>query len=449
MGTIEASRVFRHTVAPRTHSHLALQTVPHAACTIRPADTSFPGEPFRVYADHDGVVRFDVRPSGRSDRVAKFLMDCEAPDTTTHHALELRLDFEPTHEMPAPEHHDLRPIHGVLAARRALSDDEMRRLTHEQLLEGGYPLRPDPEAPRAFDAWRRAVSVPGAVVKPDLVERTDILRRKPAVKESTATFSNWSGFELPNNLTISGPGGFQFTHYDYVRGIWKVPAVTGRVGSQTYSSLWVGLDGDGIRDLVQAGTESDTATYGNDFVSVTFLTYYAWTEFLPQQRHMMQVTSVPVNAGDQVFVEVWIGSQGSGPHIDGDLAVFYLLNLTSGLSTYVTTPVGSTKVIGKEAVWIMERPVIDVSASGFFGQYGVFPLLSNYGSALMQDALAARADIPGYLGYMPYFGSKSKQITMSNVPGDTVMSTVTSLSSYDMRFDWKSFGEIDVAPPGF
>ena len=103
MARTEASSVFRHTVAPRTHSQLALQTVPHAACTIRPADASFPGEPLTVYADHEGVVRFEVRPSARSEQVHKFVMDCEAAGSATQYALELRLDFEPTREMPAPE----------------------------------------------------------------------------------------------------------------------------------------------------------------------------------------------------------------------------------------------------------------------------------------------------------------------------------------------------------
>ena len=48
--------------------------------------------------------------------------------------------------------------------------------------------------------------------------------------------------------------------------------------------MWVGLDGDGTTDLVQAGTETDTVNYFNGFVSVTFLSFYAWTEFLPEQK---------------------------------------------------------------------------------------------------------------------------------------------------------------------
>jgi hypothetical protein len=44
----------------------------------------------------------------------------------------------------------------------------------------------------------------------------------------------------------------------WVHGRWHVPAVVGEFNRQTYSALWVGLDGDGTTDLVQAGTESDS-----------------------------------------------------------------------------------------------------------------------------------------------------------------------------------------------
>ena len=64
--------------------------------------------------------------------------------------------------------------------------------------------------------------------------------------------------------------------------------------------MWVGLDGDGTTDLVQAGTETDTVNYFNGFVSVTFLSFYAWTEFLPQQSTAVEITNFPVSAGDQM-----------------------------------------------------------------------------------------------------------------------------------------------------
>ena len=62
----------------------------------------------------------------------------------------------------------------------------------------------------------------------------------------------------------------------------------------------------------------------------------------------------------------------------------------------------------------------------------------------MTDAYAGRTDIPGAAGYMPYFGSVTKQITMSNALGDTILATATSLGSDAMRFDWQAFGTEDT-----
>lgn len=250
------------------------------------------------------------------------------------------------------------------------------------------------------------------------VARPDIQHVVRLPQESTVTAFNWSGFELPNFLKASPTRlGFGFSHYDYGRGRWNVPFPSGSINDSTSSSLWVGLDGDGTKDLVQAGTESDAVNYlVNGFLSVTFLTFFAWTEFLPQQKTASQITNFPVSAGDEMFVEVWIGNAGSGPDLSGAFGVFFLMNLTTGVSTSVYTPVGSTTVLGKEAVWILERPAYPVPASGIFGPYSYVPMLSNYGSAVMMDAYAGRSDVPSS-GLYPILRSKD-QTDYDDQPGE-------------------------------
>ena len=39
-----------------------------------------------------------------------------------------------------------------------------------------------------------------------------------------------------------------------------MPYCIGNIPQRTYSTVWVGIDGDGLKDLVQAGTETDTST---------------------------------------------------------------------------------------------------------------------------------------------------------------------------------------------
>jgi hypothetical protein len=81
----------------------------------------------------------------------------------------------------------------------------------------------------------------------------------------------------------------------------------------TYSSFWVGLDGWGTTDLVQAGTETDTINTTTGFASITLISTYAWTEFLPPQQASIEVAGFVVNPGDRIFVEVWVTGNGLGP----------------------------------------------------------------------------------------------------------------------------------------
>jgi len=57
----------------------------------------------------------------------------------------------------------------------------------------------------------------------------------------------------------------------------------------------------------------------------------------------------------------------SGPDLNGNFGVPFLMNLYTAISTYIYTPVSFTKVFGKEAVWIMERPTENSPAVGIFG----------------------------------------------------------------------------------
>ena len=67
----------------------------------------------------------------------------------------------------------------------------------------------------------------------------------------------------------------------------------------------------------------------------------------------------------------------SGPDLNGNFGLFFLMNLYTAISTYIYTPVSFTKVFGKEAVWIMERPTESSPAFGIFGPYQYLPLLSH------------------------------------------------------------------------
>ena len=100
-------------------------------------------------------------------------------------------------------------------------------------------------------------------------------------------------------------------------GTWNVPFVTSEPGGKTYSSMWVGLDGDGETDLVQAGTGQEATNINLGFIQFTLTSYYAWTEFLPQQPNEQVISNFTVNPGDEIFTEVSVsGNEGVLP-LDG------------------------------------------------------------------------------------------------------------------------------------
>jgi hypothetical protein len=420
----------RYTVAPHIHTPVTIRTLPHAVCCVHAEADSEPKHSLKVYADGEGVVRFHIQPSSATHDIARLEVDCAASGRVVRYPLHLRVSLEPTAEMPSP------PVEKPLARRHdglvrpALSLDEAMRLVDEEALARGYPLCPNPdEVPKAFNAWLRCVSMPGYWIEPHLVSNPDVTHGK-AKQHSNANFTNWSGFERLRSLKLSPiiSGGVTLTEpYDWVTGTWHVPFVTGEPGTKTYSALWVGLDGDGTTDLVQAGTEQDATNINLGFLQLTLTNYYAWTEFLPQQPTEQVISNFTINPGDEIFTEVSVGGADGSLSLTGPFGRFLIMNLTTGGYTFVNTPRAPTTVSGREAVWIMERPTVG----------GSLPDLANYGSAVMYNASARRVNSARHQGYVPYLGGNNKQDTMVN--GADTLSTVTAIDSSSMRFDWKAF----------
>ena len=76
----------------------------------------------------------------------------------------------------------------------------------------------------------------------------------------------------------------------------RVPSVSAS-DTNTYSAIWVGLDGSSNRTVEQIGTEQDWSSGGP--------VYYAWFEMYPQRGY--QIMDFPVSPGDHISAEVqWI-----------------------------------------------------------------------------------------------------------------------------------------------
>jgi hypothetical protein len=111
--------------------------------------------------------------------------------------------------------------------------------------------------------------------------------QRPLIRIANSTSSNWSGY-----ASTSGP-------FNSVAASWVQPAGA-CTSKNTFSSFWVGLDGDGSNSVEQTGSEVDCKS-GR-------AVYYAWFEMYPK---FPTNYPDPVSAGDQFNASVATNGAGS------------------------------------------------------------------------------------------------------------------------------------------
>jgi hypothetical protein len=113
------------------------------------------------------------------------------------------------------------------------------------------------------------------------------VRFDPNKKISQSTSSNWSGYSAING------------RYTSVSANWTQPTAS-CTSATTYSSFWVGLDGDGSSTVEQTGTSADC--------SGGTATYYAWYEMYPKFPANLSLTIRP---GDSISASVTTDGGGN------------------------------------------------------------------------------------------------------------------------------------------
>ena len=157
------------------------------------------------------------------------------------------------------------------------------------------------------------------------------------------TSDNWAGYVIadtmpaqvlprhrPGRAAIAGIG----TVTD-IRAQWLIPTVT-CTARDTYSAIWVGIDGETDGTVEQVGTGVD-CTNGQP-------NYYAWFEIFP--RPSQDISQFPVKAGDNVSAEVKYNGAGVF-----DLTV-QDLNSGQNFSTSRT----NLRALRQSAEWVVEAP---------------------------------------------------------------------------------------------
>jgi hypothetical protein len=223
-----------------------------------------------------------------------------------------------------------------------------------QLLERfGFPPKPDPEgAPEAYRGWQRAVTAPQMRIVP-ILEKTEIYHRpvrlvappkigssvEAKINSLSASSTNWSGYVA---VDPKNPFRNALIYAYYVVPIAQ-QAFGQCTGSWEYSGQWVGFDGHGSNDVLQAGTEADALCSGGNRTPY----YAAWIEWAPNPESI--VSNFIVKGGDALLIEVWSASPTSG-HA-------FFVDFTEGesMSLAFDAPAG-TSLVGNSAEWVIERP---------------------------------------------------------------------------------------------
>jgi hypothetical protein len=161
--------------------------------------------------------------------------------------------------------------------------------------------------------------------------------RAPSHKLSNSTSSNWSGYSATNG------------RYTSVSANWTQPTAS-CTSQTTYSSFWVGLDGDGSNTVEQTGTSADCSG-GRP-------SYYAWYEMYPKYPVNL---SIAVRPGDSMSGSV----------------------TTSGNGRFTLTITNNTTHAGYQTTQTLKRAQLrsaEVIAEAPSSSSGVLPL-TNFGTA--------------------------------------------------------------------
>jgi Peptidase A4 family len=212
------------------------------------------------------------------------------------------------------------------------------------LRKHGIPRRPDAEKePHLRRIWDKAFDSRPTFIKAEVaVDHTMSKRKRPLIdkKPGRVDFSpsGWAGAVVPvSQLNFNPP-----QPVNVVYGEWFIPNMTPIPNEPPQAQtvgFWVGIDGYGNGQVLQAGTAAT--------ISGTNVVYWVWTEWFPIKP--IQVTNFPIKPGDYITVLV------CAPQPDHGFCS--MLNKTTNQATSIginDPPPPNATSIGATAEWIVE-----------------------------------------------------------------------------------------------
>jgi peptidase A4-like protein len=221
------------------------------------------------------------------------------------------------------------------------------RAAARTLYKHGIPRRPDAiKEPHLKAIWDRAMASKPTFIKAEVEVDHLLSRRKrpvisrPAIaavgqraKSKKFSPSGWAGVVTPVNFSPPEPAVS-------VYGEWFIPTITSipnePQAGQTVG-FWVGIDGFGNNQVLQAGSAATISGQNVD--------YWVWTEWYPLGA--IRVSNFPIKPGDYLTVLVCANQPNHG--------FCSMLNKTTNQAISIgITPPGNLTSIGATAEWIVE-----------------------------------------------------------------------------------------------
>jgi hypothetical protein len=206
------------------------------------------------------------------------------------------------------------------------------------LLRYGFPRRPDPKGEaKHFSRWQRAFRAGTKMIKAELAIDEIMSKRNPLYKGgSEFKPSGWGGVVVLTSSLGYSPAEPANTVYGQWSQPYVYPLANEPAGGQTVG-FWVGLDGYGNGQVLQAGT-AVTVT-GN------VVKHWAWTEWYPNSA--VQIMNFPVSPGDVITCLV------CAPQSNHGFVSMRNESTNQVVSVGVPAPNGVTSA-GASAEWIVE-----------------------------------------------------------------------------------------------
>ena len=192
-----------------------------------------------------------------------------------------------------------------------------------------------------------------------------------------------------------------------VQGQWIVPTLTESSSANTYSAIWVGIDGYSDNTVEQIGTEQDWSPSGQQ--------NYVWFEMYPKAAY--EIVGFPIEPGDVFSASVVYVGNGR----------FQLSIVNESSNVSFTVPARYTKAANarrSSAEWIVEPPYAG----------GILPL-ADFGKVSFRNCSATLNGVTGAIGDSNW---QNDPITMETQDG-IVKAKVSALSAGDAAFTvtWK------------